>query len=707
VKKNKPLFLAIILIIFLGFIAYANSLNGKFLWDDTVLVRDNAYIKNWSCVTKIFTKDIAAGGANQFNFYRPLQMLTYMIDYSFWKLNVVGYHLTNVILHIFVALCIYWLLNILYNKSSLSLLTSLFFLVHPIHTEAVSYISGRADSLAALFMLLCFIFYIKQLGSKNLNFCLLTLLSYIFALLSKENSLIFPALLLLYHYNFKQKVIIKTFLPILSIACIYITIRFTVLRSLQPYLFSTTTLPQRIPGFFVALTNYLRLLILPIQLHQEYGKTLFHFSSPQAIIGIAVLLSLLFYSFIHSQHQTIATHGEDEQRLLSIPSQVLGIFGENTEAKPKYNHSRPRALARGSRRLIKRNRNPLIFFSIFWFFIALLPVSNIYPIITYMSEHWLYLPSIGFFLVLASFLVSLYRNKKFKILAVTLITGLLFFYSYFTIKQNNYWKDPIIFYETTLKYAPTSPRIHNNLGLLYYEQGKTEEAVSLYKKAIELSPDFFDAYNNLANAYYKLGNNKEAIDLYKKAITLNPGLVDAYNNLANLYADIGDTEEAVALYKKAIEVNPDYANAYSNLGHLYHRQGQDQEALALYRRAVELNPVLVDAYNNLGFLYRKFGKTEQAVALYKKAIEINPNYLTAYFNLGNIYADTSKNKEAINAYQHAIEIDPAFAPAHFNLSVVYFRQKQYDLALKHCNKAIGLGYIVPAEFLNLLKPYRK
>ena len=160
--KTKDIVISVALLIVLGFVVYGNSLCGEFLYDDILLVRDNIHIKDWTQIGSIFTKSIGSGYfAGKLVSYRPLQMFTYMIDYSLYGLDVRGYHLTNTLIHILVALAVYWFINILYKKNILSLLASLLFLVHPIHTEAVSYISGRADPLAALFMLLCFIFYIK------------------------------------------------------------------------------------------------------------------------------------------------------------------------------------------------------------------------------------------------------------------------------------------------------------------------------------------------------------------------------------------------------------------------------------------------------------------------------------------------------------------------------------------------------------------
>ncbi|MBU1147116.1 MAG: tetratricopeptide repeat protein, partial [Candidatus Omnitrophica bacterium] len=445
--RYRPILIAIFLISIFGSTVYVNSLNNEFTWDDEWLVENNVHIRNWSNTTKIFMEDVGAGAGGKYHFYRPVQIFTYMIDYSLWKLNVRGYHFTSILLHILAALTIYWLINILFKDNLLSLCTSILFVVHPIHTEAVTYISGRSDSLATIFMLVCIIFYIKYLRRAGNKVYIFMIISYTLALLSKENSLILPALILLYTFAFKEKLKVKGFLPIVSIAFIFVLLRSTVLESLSFQTSYTTTLFQRIPGFFVAITNYIRLMFLPFNLHMEYGNKLFNLSNPKAMAGLLILVSLLIYAFR------------------------------------------------------KKKANVLIFFSIFWFFIALLSVSNLYPINAYMAEHWMYLPSIGFFLILSKGLNYIYRTKNLRIFAVGLMIGLLAFYSYLTLRQNNYWKEPIAFYERILKYAPDSCKIYNNLGVAYMNLGNKKEAISSYKKAIEIDPDYSEAYNNLGVAY--------------------------------------------------------------------------------------------------------------------------------------------------------------------------------------------------------------
>jgi tetratricopeptide (TPR) repeat protein len=683
---------SIILIIILGFVIYSNSLHGKFIWDDDLLIKDNIYIKSWSNVLKIFAGDMGAGSAVKTGFYRPLQILTYMIDYSIWKLDVLGYHLTNIILHILVALAIYWFMDLIFVDRLVSFLTSALFIIHPIHTEAVSYISGRADPLASLFMLLTFIFYIKQLHSNKAELYILILLSYILALLSRESSLMLPILLLLYHYTFKEKLKIREFLSLVSIAFIYILLRMAVFKSsasniLQSTTAILTTLLQRLPGFFVALTNYLRLILLPFNLHMEYGNKLSNLTDPKAILGMVILFSLLIYTF-----KTRKTH-------------------------------------------------KLVFFSLSWFIITLLPQSNLYPLNAYMAEHWLYLPSIGFFLILAKGLSWLYQRKGFRTFSLVLVICLLAIYSYLTIGQNNYWKDPIVFYERTLKYAPDSAKIFNNLGNAYKDINKHKEAIAMFKKAIELNPSAVEAYNNLGYVYQQIGKGKEAMALYKKAIETDPTCAKTYNNLGNAYKDINKHEEAIAMFKKAIELNPLAFDTYNNLGNAYSSMGKYAGAMAMYKKTIELNPSAVEAYNNLGNvylginryaeaiasykkamqidpnytlahdnlnkLYGKSGDIEEAIASYKKAIKINPNNADLYSNLAAMYAYIGKNKEAIASCQKALEINPNHAATYNNLAVIYLNEKNYSLAIEYCDRAIKLGHPVSANFLKILEPFRK
>ncbi|UCC94803.1 MAG: tetratricopeptide repeat protein [Candidatus Omnitrophota bacterium] len=686
---RRKSFIHVVVIAIVGFAVYANSLKGEFIWDDEGLVKNNIYIKSFSHLPDIFTEPLGVGNQERDSFdyprfWRPLQAFTYMIDYQLWELNVVGYHLSNILLHIGVALALYWLTGLLFKNQLLSLCASLLFVVHPIHTEAVSYISGRADLLAALFMVLCLIFYIKNLSTRNVFFYIFMILAYILALLSKELSLVLPILLLLFHFTFRKKFALKQFIPIVSIALLFIVLRLAFLKTFLPG-GNQATLPQRIPGFFVALTNYLKLLLAPFPLHMEYGNNIFAFTDIRVIIGVGLSLSLLFCAY-------------------------------------------------------KFRKNTLIFFSILWFFIMLLPQSNLYPAGAYMAEHWLYSASIGFFLVVGNSLISC-RIKKFQLSTAILTIILVGVYGALTIKQNTYWRNPLGFYERTAQYASGSYRVHYNLGNIYESMARYEEAIASYRKAINLEPDYPKPYYNLGIVYQGLGNTEEAIILYEEAIAMNPNYIEAYNNLGNAYRTIGRAETAIAIYKKALEADPHNAYAYINLGSIYNNMGRVKAAVILYKRAIELDPQLSESYNNLGAIYGSKGKYQDAIVLLKKAIELRPDVTESYSNLGNAYKNISRYQDAITAYKRAIELNtddpelyytlgvlyayvsnyqgaitaykeavhlkPDYAQAHNNLAVVYYATRQYTLAVEHCKRAIELGHQVRPQFLQLLDLHRK
>ncbi|MBN1794099.1 MAG: tetratricopeptide repeat protein [Candidatus Omnitrophica bacterium] len=584
-------FAAIILIAIAGCIVYSSALSGKFILDDILLIQNNVYLQDPSYIPALFTKNISAGVGMSNNFYRPLQMLTYLVEYSLWGDSPVAYHVTNILFHILAACAVYWLISILFGDHLLALLTGLFFAVHPMHTEAVTYIAGRADPMVALFVLLCLIFYIKHLNTNSVLFYLLMLASYGCALLSKEYSFIVPVFLLVYHVVFRKKFRPVPFFSILSMLLIYMVCRAQILSTAPAQPTQATTVFKRLPSLFVALTEYMRIMLIPTGLHMEYGVKFFHFSEPRVLAGLGILVVLLCVAFL------------------------------------------------------ARNKNNILFFSLVWFLVGFIPVSNLFPLNAFMAEHWLYVPSIGFFLLLSYCAVSALTALKDAsgsaraghLLILSLIASLFVFYGIATFRQNAYWKDPLTFHERTLRYVPDSTRSLKRLGQIYFDMGRRDEGVALFKKAVTLNPTDAVAYNDLGVAHYAMGR----------------------------------TEEAIAAYEKAITYDPKNAQAYYNFGNLY-------KALRDYKRAI---------------------------GLYQKAIESYPLYVTAYVNCGISYASLGERDRAIECYRKAIGINPRFAPAHVELAKEYYRAGNYRLAIEHADQAAALGYADP-RLLSALKPYR-
>jgi protein O-mannosyl-transferase len=572
---KKITIISMLLIAALGFIIYAPSLNGKFIYDDRFLVRDNSYTKNPMSLPKVFTQDIGSGADEKYSFYRPLQIITYMADYSLWGLNVFGYHLTNIILHILAAFTIYWLVYLLFSNALLSALVGLLFVCHPMHTEAVSYISGRSDPLSLIFLVLTFILYIRQTRKDDPSDYVLMVSSYILAILARENCMVLPLLLLAYHYAFKEKIKFKLFIPILAIALAYIILRLTALKFLIRDLPIHTTSLQRLPGFFAALAGYAKVLFWPFGLHIEYGAPVFGWKDPVVIYGILIFIALV-------------------------------------------------AL------LLAKRRSKAVFFSTAWFFITILPVANIYPINAYMAEHWLYLPCTGIFILMASGIIWLARKDRSHLAAAIIVTAFILFFSFITLKQNDYWKDPISFYSRTVKYVTNNAKLYNNLGDAYTAAGMDAEAEPCFKNAIALDGAYAGAYNNLGNIYFRAARYEDAFKLYKKSVELKPDFALGYNNLGNISVVTGKLEDALRYYSKVIELAPNNPGVYSNIGLVNKLAGRRDEAVRQLKKAIEVNPDFGLAYALLSKIYFEDGDKALAARYYEKSVALGQKPEPAY-----------------------------------------------------------------------------
>ena len=463
--------------------------------------------------------------------------------------------------------------------------------------------------------------------------------------------MIFPVLYAVYCLCFRKKILTSQFFISLLITGCYIFIRLAVLRSILPVEHPTDTYWQRIPGFLDALSGYMKLLIFPFGLHMEYGNRLFSWTEPSVMTGAAIFFAMAYLIFF-------------------------------------------------------KNNNRVLTFCVAWFMAALIPVANIYPINASMAEHWLYLPSIGFFIALGEGLRVIYAVKNKKILALGLIAGLGFFYSVLTVRQNESWKEPTAFFVRTLKFAPDSPKIYYNLGNLYKNNGDYTKALECYKKAVAADAQYKRGYYNMGFVYAATGETEKAIESYKIVLEIDPDFVDAYNNLGNLYKKTGRREEALTCYQRAIERSPGDADLYHNLGNFYFENNEFQKALAAYLKAAQINPSHIGAYNNLGMAYQKMGRQDEALSAYEKVLAIDPKNFGACVNLGNLFLRTNNFKRAAGLYRQALEVNPDDAKIHYKLALAYYNGAQYGLAAEYGEKALVLGYPVPADFLEDLKKHK-
>jgi len=433
--KSFNIYFAVFVIIFLGIAVYANSLKGDFVWDDEDFVVKNDYIKSLKNIPLFFTKKetLAAGKLGGDN-YRPLVSLTYALDYSFWKLNPTGYHITNTGLHVLNAILLFYLLTLILKNYALSIFSSIIFLIHPIQTEAVTWISGRSNVLFLFFFLLAFILYIKQKTSKKHMLYAASLISFLCGLLSKETTAVFPLMIILYDWIYDRENniagrIVK-YMPFLAVFGIYMFIRFTVLGRLGQCDYWTGSLYTTLLTMARVIVYYIRLLLFPVGLCIDYLK----YPASYSIMDHKVLLSLIV--------------------LLTMLITAFGL----------------------------RKRNKDLSFGIFWFFIALLPVINIIPVKIFMAERFLYLPSIGFAVTLSAIFYILYCKKidsiHFKKLLVTTQIILIIACSTLTFLRNKDWTDAAVLYGKAIESYPDNFRARYNLAITYGKRGQEDKALT-------------------------------------------------------------------------------------------------------------------------------------------------------------------------------------------------------------------------------------
>lgn len=555
--NEKSHFKIFLLFFLLGFLVYLNSFQNQFFWDDDDTIVKNVYIKSWKFLPNYFTENLIAGAGLHSNYWRPLLLFSFSLDYKIWKLFPFGYHLTNTLLHILNAFLIYYLLLLIFKNQKISFLTALIFLLHPLQTEAVTYVTGRGDPLSIFFVLISFIFYIFAKEKNQNKFLILSCLFFIFSLLTKETVIFFPALVLFYEILNREKfkkILINTS-PLFFIALIYFILRLTVLnfgQTLNLYgeenIF-TKNIHYRIFTFLNILLTYYSLYFLPIHLHMERNApiltTIFH---PGVIFSLLILFLIV---------------------LVSIYTFKKG--------------------------------NKIFSFGFGWFFISLFPLSNILiPISGLLYEHWLYFPLVGFSLILSYSIFEILPKLKFNRFLVPISYLLLFlflgFLSIRTILRNFDWKDPITFYNQTLKYSETA-RIHNNLAMAYADKKDFENAIFHYQKAIEISDVYPQTHNNLGNAYKETGQFEKAVEEFEKAIKMDPYFFFAYNNLAGLYLEQKNYDKAIEVYQRYLKISPQNLNILYNLGIVYYLKKDYDKAILTFQKILEIKPQNEEIFN--------------------------------------------------------------------------------------------------------------
>ncbi|HKV38846.1 MAG TPA: tetratricopeptide repeat protein [Blastocatellia bacterium] len=547
-------------------LVYANSFEGKLVFDDRPLIEDNSYIRHlwppWSSML----------GPTQID--RPLNGLSLAINYAISGLHLWSYHALNLMIHSLAALALFGVVrrtllrqrpqHLVTNSTALAFVVALIWMVHPLQTASVTYVIQRCESMMGLFYLATLYFAIRGFDSepRSRTWNILAVVTCTAGMLSKQVMVTAPVMILLYDWLF----VAKSFAEIKArrkwlyagLAATWLPLAVTVAASpantTAGFAVREITPLRYFVSEFRVIVHYIRLSLWPDALCLDYKW-------PEA------------------------------RRFLEIvPYGVLLA-----------------ALA-GAALFFYLRRNPLSFTGI-WFFLILSVTSSFMPFSDLAFEHRMYLPLAGIvtLLVVGSYMCAVKVRERFgqpsgklgRDLALALATVIIGSLAAATVARNVLYKSGIVMWTDVATKRPGSDRAQNNLGLFLDDAHRTSEAKEHFLKAAELAPGSSESQDNLGRALSEEGDVDGAMSHFLRALDLNPSSIKSHCNLGAMLDHQGKITEAEAQFRRALEIDPSFAPAHFRLGLVLEKEGNHQAATREFDTALQLNPDLPELLDYL------------------------------------------------------------------------------------------------------------
>lgn len=552
----------------LTFLAYVGTLSYQFVYDDNQQIVLNRFLTSWHYVPRYFTEHVwghqnpnAPG-----NYYRPIFLLWLYINRSLFGLQPAWWHLSTVAAHVCVTFLVYLLVQRIVRDRLTAAVAALLFGLHPVHIEAVAWVSGVTEPLLALVLIPSFLCYLnwRERTEKRSRWFAASLALYVLAMLAKETALVLPVIIFAYEFVLakhnqdetkqgkrmvkrnargnRMRAILASAGPYLLLSIVYLIIRAIVLKgvahSLTPLPLKTTllTLPS-------ILWFYIKSLVWPVGLSVFYDlpyviePTFMNFVLPFVIVlSVAILLWMW----------------------------------------------------------AKRSRHAA--FAIIWLVLPILPVLNISVFFEGELAHdrYLYLPSIGFAMLVALAVRQLNfgRAKIFgePLVQVLTVLTLVCLLNQATIREAGYWSNNFTLYSRGMETAPNNFLAINNMGTAMAKRGRHQEAVELYKEALARKPFYWSANCNLGYSYYQLGMFDEAERYLERAIAIYPNDPRQFLCLGMTRMKLGRLDEAANAIRHALELKPEGPDYHYALGTVLQRQGDLAGALNEFEAELSITP---------------------------------------------------------------------------------------------------------------------
>jgi tetratricopeptide (TPR) repeat protein len=622
-KTLSSKYLPHLLILLFAFLLYGNTLTHDYALDDLIVIKENSFTKKGIAgIKEIFSYDsftgffgtdkkLVAGGR-----YRPLSIASFAIEYALMGgLNPFFSHLINILLYALTGSMIFIIFSRLLKAppgnpwyQGIPFLVSMIFMAHPVHTEVVANIKGRDEIFALLFSLLAVWLTIRFFDTKKTAMLLLANLCFFFGLLSKENAIMFAVMIPLTIYFFTNISLKKNITAAASFfftALVFVFIRFLVLgyinsgelpRELLNNPFLDATQNEKYATIFYTLGLYIKLLLFPHPLTHDYYPyhiPLVSLADWKAILSILLYCGLIVYS------------------------------------------------------VVKFKSKDIIAFGIIFYLLTLFIVSNLlFPVGTFMNERFIYMPSLGFALILASLIVNklpaiLKKGANYKNTAMVVSVLILLLFTIRTYTRNKVWKDNFTLFSSDVIVSENSVKCNVSAGGDYQEKAKLEpdtlkkieyyeRSIKYLEKAISIYPKASNGlvlYGNVLSVYKK--DYKKAILQYLDVLSFDPYNSIAYSNTILVLVSLDNAREfsyKMGVLKRLYSVNPNHAEVNYNLGKLYGQfKGNLDSASWFLERAVNLDSGNLAAYKDLGIVYSMKGNYAKALEVFSKAEKLDPS----------------------------------------------------------------------------------
>jgi len=618
--------LAVLLL--LATLPYAGILRNDFTYayDDKAQILDNPYVHGLGHLKEVFTTSVWShkGWRRTPSYYRPVMTVGFLLCYEVFGPLAYGFHLASLLLHAAVVMILFLLAERILGDRGAALATAGWFALHPVHVESLAWISDVNDLEITFFYLLTFWCFMRAAapgGGRRPWTQAAMIVSFLLALLSKEQALTLPLLAALYEHFYRedrrgttwQQKLLR-YAPLWLLSLVYIPLRVRFLGSFA----QNMELHQINPA-----ETFLSALAL---LGQYFGKLLWpaHLSA--------------FYVF-HA-----ATNWFDVGVLAGIGTLVLYVvvFG-----------------------VLWKRAHPASF-GILWLLVTLAPVLNARLMTSYVfTERYLYLPSVGFCLVAGWATATLWRaaSSRSRVWELAALAGACVVAALCVLRivtRIPDWKDDVTLFSRALAAAPNDGNpypLHEVLGQAYWLRGDFAAAEREWQEALRLAPDNPQIPYELGVIYAKQNRLDEAVKLFELSIRLAPGQAEAHLNLGAAYGEMGRLDEAEQQFRAAVALAPLNFNAHNVLGKLYFDAGRLREAEEQFHQSLDCEPNLA-AFDYLGYIYEHAGDQTRAEQAFRAALAFNGTDSHAHFHLGLIYAAAGRKAQAAREFETALAADP-------------------------------------------------